>query len=109
MSKPICYAIMPYGGKNEALQNHFAEVFQLYIKTPAEASGYNVIREDYDGKNGPIPASIIKHIAESDLVIADVSTVGESKQPNFNVAYEFYRQDGRLSRWQGFTLYRCAR
>lgn len=88
MSKPICYAIMPYGGENEALQNHFAEVFQLYIKTPAEASGYNVIREDYDGKNGPIPASIIKHIAESDLVIADVSTVGESKQPNFNVAYE---------------------
>lgn len=88
MSKPICYAIMPYGGKDEALQNHFAEVFQLYIKTPAEASGYNVIREDYDGENGPIPANIIKHIAESDLVIADVSTVGESKQPNFNVAYE---------------------
>lgn len=50
MSKPICYAIMPYGGKDEVLQNHFAEVFQLYIKTPAEASGYEVIREDYDGK-----------------------------------------------------------
>ena len=88
MSKPICYAIMPYGGKDEKLQNHFAEVFQLYIKTPAEACGYEVIREDYDGKAGPIPTSIIKHIAESDLVIADVSTVGEARQPNFNVAYE---------------------
>ena len=88
MSKPICYAIMPYGGKDEKLQNHFAEVFQLYIKTPAEECGYEVIREDYDGKAGPIPTSIIKHIAEADLVIADVSTVGEAKQPNFNVAYE---------------------
>ena len=88
MNKPICYAIMPYGGKDEKLQNHFAEVFQLYIKTPAEVCGYEVIREDYDGKAGPIPTSIIKHIAESDLVIADVSTVGESRQPNFNVAYE---------------------
>lgn len=88
MTKPICYAIMPYGGKDENLQNHFAEVFQLYIKTPAETCGYEVIREDYDGRTGPIPTSIIKHIAESDLVIADVSTVGDLRQPNFNVAYE---------------------
>lgn len=106
MSKPICYAIMPYGGKDEVLQNHFAEVFQLYIKTPAEASGYEVIREDYDGKNGPIPASIIKHIAESDLVIADVSTVGETKQPNFNVAYELGIRHAMIKR--GTILIRNA-
>lgn len=106
MSKPICYAIMPYGGKDETLQNHFAEVFQLYIKTPAEASGYEVIREDYDGKNGPIPASIIKHIAESDLVIADVSTVGETKQPNFNVAYELGIRHAMIKR--GTILIRNA-
>ena len=106
MSKPICYAIMPYGGKNEELQNHFAEVFQLYIKTPAEASGYEVIREDYDGRNGPIPASIIKHIVESDLVIADVSTVGETKQPNFNVAYELGIRHAMIKR--GTILIRNA-
>lgn len=106
MKKPICYAIMPYGGKDEALQNHFAEVFQLYIKTPAEACGYQVIREDYDGKPGPIPTSIIKHIAESDLVIADVSTVGESKQPNFNVAYELGIRHAMIKR--GTILIRNA-
>lgn len=32
MSKPICYAIMPYGGKDEKLQNHFAEVFNYILK-----------------------------------------------------------------------------
>lgn len=88
MSKPICYAVMPYGGDDEILRNHFYEVFQLYIEIPANRCGYDVIREDLHGHTGPIPARIIKNLAEADLVIADVSTVGDEKHPNFNVAYE---------------------
>lgn len=44
--------------------------------------GYKVIREDTDPQPGSITGNIIRHLAEADLVIADLSN------NNWNVAYE---------------------
>jgi tetratricopeptide (TPR) repeat protein len=80
--KKICYAIMPYGSASQELQDHFELVFQLLIKNPAEAQGYQVIREDHLGQPGDITRNIMRHLAEGALVVADLS--GQ----NWNVAYE---------------------
>ncbi len=78
----ICYAIMPYGSTSQDLQDHYELVFQLLIKNPAEAQGYQVIREDHLGQPGDITRNIMRHLAEGALVVADVSGL------NWNVAYE---------------------
>ncbi len=80
--KKICYAIMPYGSASQEMQDHYELVFQLLIKNPAEAQGYQVIREDHLGQPGDITRNIMRHLAEGALVVADVS------DQNWNVAYE---------------------
>ncbi len=80
--KKICYVIMPYGNASQELQDHYELVFQLLIKNPAEAQGYQVIREDHLGQPGDITRNIMRHLAEGALVVADIS--GQ----NWNVAYE---------------------
>lgn len=57
-------------------------VYQLYMFVPALEKGYKVIREDTDPQPGSITGNIIRHLAEADLVIADLSN------NNWNVAYE---------------------
>ncbi len=81
MSK-ICYVIMPYGGKNEALKKRYKSIFSAIIKPAAENKGYTVVREDHEARQGNISANIIKSLAEAELVIADLSG------NNWNVAYE---------------------
>lgn len=76
----LCYVIMPYGGAEQKV--HFNMVYQLYMFVPALEKGYKVIREDTDPQPGSITGNIIRHLAEADLVIADLSN------NNWNVAYE---------------------
>lgn len=77
-----CYAVMPYGGEDVEKQNFYKMIFQLFIKQPAEEMGYVVVREDFSKDGGDVAANIIEHLAEDDLVIADLSGA------NWNVAYE---------------------
>ena len=76
----LCYVIMPYGGAEQKV--HFNMVYQLYMFVPALEKGCKVIREDTDPQPGSITGNIIRHLAEADLVIADLSN------NNWNVAYE---------------------
>lgn len=73
---------MPYGGEDVERQNFYKMIFQLFIKQPAEEMGYVVVREDFSKDGGDVAANIIEHLAEDDLVIADLSGA------NWNVAYE---------------------
>ena len=75
-----CYVIMPYGGAEQ--KDHFNMVYQLYMFVPALEKGYKVIREDIHPQPGSITGNIIRHLAEADLVIADLSN------NNWNVGYE---------------------
>ena len=78
----ICYAVMPYGGEDQEKIDRFNMVYQLFMQIPASAKGFEIRREDYNPQGGMITRSIIKHLAEDDLVIADLSN------NNWNVAYE---------------------
>ena len=77
-----CYAVMPYGGEDEEKQKLYMLIYQLYIRIPAEDMGYMVEREDLSDDGGNIFTNVIEHLAEDDLVIADISGI------NWNVAYE---------------------
>lgn len=78
----ICYAIMPYGGSEQAAIDRFNTVYQLYMMIPAMEKGFTMTREDIQAQAGSITANIVHHLAEADLVIADLSN------SNWNVAYE---------------------
>ncbi len=78
----ICYAIMPYGGTEQVMIDRFNTVYQLYMLIPAMEKGFNVTREDIQAEPGSITANIVHHLAEAELVIADLSNC------NWNVAYE---------------------
>ncbi len=80
--KKICYAIMPYGGNDKELVDRFNMVYQLYMCLPSMDLGFEIIREDIQAQPGSITANIVHHLAEADLVIADLSN------RNWNVAYE---------------------
>jgi hypothetical protein len=78
----VCYAIMPYGGSEQVMIDRFNTVYQLYMMIPAMEKGFVVTREDIQAQPGSITTNIIHHLAESELVIADLSN------GNWNVAYE---------------------
>jgi len=77
-----CYAIMPYGGNEQSAKDRFNTVYQLYIMIPALEKGFRVLREDIQAQPGSITTNIVHHLAEAELVIADLSN------NNWNVAYE---------------------
>ena len=80
--KRVCYAIMPYGGDDENLKGRFNMVYQLFMMIPAGEEGFILQREDFNPQSGTITQNIVRHLAEDDLVIADLSN------HNWNVAYE---------------------
>ncbi len=78
------YVIMPFGGNDPAKTAEYNMVYFGLIK--AAVSKYDkdldVQRQDYTSEGGHIMRNVISNIAESDLVIADLSDL------NWNVAYE---------------------
>jgi uncharacterized protein (TIGR02996 family) len=80
--KKKCFVIMPYGGDDPARKKHFDGVYQSIIVPGAVRAGYEVKRSDISGEPGNITHDIIRDLAESDIVIADL-TMG-----NANVFFE---------------------
>lgn len=84
MAKPIqikkqVYVIMPYGNDdNRDNHDQYDKVFNSIIKPAAQKAGYKkknqIFREiDLNGEGGIFPIKIVRHIAESEIVIADLS------------------------------------
>ncbi len=69
------FVIMPY-------DKSFNRLYSMIIQNALEKKGYECIRQDMTGQGGHIMKNVIINIAESDLVIADLS------DHNWNVAYE---------------------
>ena len=78
------YVIMPYGGDDQAKAAEYNMVYFGLIKAAVSKYDKNmdVQRQDYTSEGGHIMRNVISNIAESDLVIADLS------DQNWNVAYE---------------------
>lgn len=79
--KKQCFVIMPYG-RDESEKKEFSRVYNFIIKIAVEGTGLTCIRSDFEGKGGHILSNVINDLAESQIVIADLSTL------NWNVAYE---------------------
>jgi tetratricopeptide (TPR) repeat protein len=73
---------MPYGGEDEAKRKHFTGVFQSIIAQAATIAGYEPKRSDIAGEPGNITHDIIRDLADSDIVIADLTDA------NANVFFE---------------------
>jgi tetratricopeptide (TPR) repeat protein len=78
------FVIMPYGGDDPGLIKEYNRIFRFLISEAISLYDPNieVIRQDHSGEGGQILRNVITNIAESDLVIADLSNA------NWNVAYE---------------------
>lgn len=81
MSK-VCFIIMPFGGASQALKRKFDGVYKGIIVPAVQEAGYEAVREDIAETPGSIPKSIVKKLADSDMVIADLTGM------NPNVFYE---------------------
>ncbi|MEW5984975.1 MAG: hypothetical protein AB1806_21685 [Acidobacteriota bacterium] len=77
-----CFAIMPYGGLDEAKRKHYQGVYQSIIAAAAAKAGCDVRRSDIAGEPGNITHDIIRDLAEADVVIADLT------ESNANVFFE---------------------
>ncbi|MBQ8514240.1 MAG: hypothetical protein IJ496_02480 [Ruminococcus sp.] len=69
------FVMMPYA-------KDYDRVYSMIIKRALEEKGYECIRQDMTGQGGHVMKNVIQNIAESELVIADLSGL------NWNVAYE---------------------
>ena len=77
-----CFVIMPFGSSSSELKKKFDGVYKGIIVPAVQEAGYEAIREDIAATPGSIPKSIVKKLAESEMVIADLSGI------NPNVFYE---------------------
>ena len=80
--KKTCFVVMPFGSSSPDLKKKFDGVYKGIIVPAAQEAGYEAIREDISATPGSIPKSIVKKLAESDMVIADLTGI------NPNVFYE---------------------
>lgn len=80
--KKACFVIMPFGGSSPELKRKFDGVYKGIIVPAIQDAGYEAIREDISATPGSIPKSIVKKLAEADMVIADLTGM------NPNVFYE---------------------
>jgi hypothetical protein len=78
--KRTAFVVMPIKSGQEF--QHFLEIYENYIKPPLEKLDFIVNRADQSTSSGAISKDIIVKIAESDLVVADLSDL------NPNVFYE---------------------
>lgn len=75
MSRPQCFVLMPF-------DESYRASYDRAIKPVSEALGYECHREDDYGTPDVIARSIVRHIWEADLVVADLTDL------NPNVLYE---------------------
>ena len=81
MSK-TCFVIMPFGSNDPELKKRFDGVYKGIITPAVIEAGYIPVREDFSAAPGSITKSIVTKLAESDMVIADLTNM------NPNVFYE---------------------
>jgi hypothetical protein len=77
-----CFVIMPIRQSGTPEYRHYRALYDNVIRTTISNLGYEVKRADDYQKSGSITKEIILHLAQSDLVIADLTSL------NANVFYE---------------------
>ena len=82
MSDKTCFYIAPMGPPGTELLQRSERMFRHMVEPAVTQSGFNLLRTDYVTAVGSITADTVKHVVESDLVIADISGA------NPNVMYE---------------------
>lgn len=77
-----CFVMMPIRERGSDEHEHFRALYETVIKPAVTEVGFEALRADEVAKPGAINAQVIRHIAESMLVIADLTDL------NPNVFYE---------------------
>lgn len=87
MLQKNCFVVTAIGQNGTPERSHADKVLQYLIEPVCKDLDYNVIRVDQETTNGSINESIINHLKNDDLVIADMTGY------NANAFYELgYRQ-----------------
>lgn len=80
--KSTCFVIAPIGEDESETRKRSDKMLKYVITPVAEELGYEPIRADQISEPGLITSQVIQHVADDDLVIADLS------ETNPNVFYE---------------------
>jgi len=80
--KSTCFVIAPIGDDESETRKRSDKMLKYVISPVAEEQGYDPIRADQISEPGLITSQVIQHVADDDLVIADLS------ERNPNVFYE---------------------
>lgn len=86
---------MPYGGNDEVKRKHFTGVYQSIIVPAVRMAGYEPKRSDLAGEPGNITHDIIRDLAESDLVIADLTAASANVFFELGIRHAF-RKSGTV-------------
>jgi len=87
-----CFVVMPIGGKRNDTNKTFDEIYRYLIKTTVEGKNLRCVRADESSTPGSIIEDIRTHLANSAIVIADIT--GQ----NPNVLYEVGFRHGAKGR-----------
>lgn len=82
MSRPSCFIAMPIKKEGTDEFQHYQALYKDHLAPLVEAAGFQVIRADDIQRSGAITRDVIVHLAQADLVIADLTDL------NPNVFYE---------------------
>ena len=80
--QPTAFVIMPIGKVGSDEYQHFRSLYDEVLKPSLDSCGYQTRRADDVQKTGAITKDIVLRLAESDLVVADLTNL------NPNVFYE---------------------
>ncbi len=81
-AKSSCFVIAPIGEEESETRKRSDKMLKYVIAPVAEERGYEAVRADQISEPGLITSQVIQHVADDDLVIADLS------ERNPNVFYE---------------------
>lgn len=87
MADKVCFLICPIGESDSETRQRSDTVFEYILKPVMQQKGYELLRADQIIQNDEITKTIIEHLENDYLVIADIS------EANPNVYYELgYRE-----------------
>lgn len=82
MAEKKCFVIAPIGDDDSDVRKRSDKLLKYVISPVVEEKDYEAVRADHIAEPGLITSQVIQHVAEDDLVVADLT------ERNPNVFYE---------------------
>jgi tetratricopeptide (TPR) repeat protein len=87
MSEKSAFVIMPIGANGSEDAKNYEKLYSTFLEKPLKKQGFQVSRADKVARAGSIFKDIIRRVIESDLVVADLSTLNPNVMLELGIRY----------------------